>query len=131
MKKWLLLITLLFSLLIVTIVILANLDQFPQPIKYLYDFPGGDKVGHFALFGLLNFLLNLSALALYPERNSTRLVLTISLLLAILIGLEEWSQTLFPARTMFAIDLLASYTGVTVFAFLAWYLKHLKRNREI
>jgi len=52
MKKWLLLITLLFSLLLVVIVILANLDQFPQPIKYLYDFPGGDKVGHFALFGL-------------------------------------------------------------------------------
>ena len=131
MKKWLLLTTLLFSLLIVTIVILANLDRFPQPIKYLYDFPGGDKVGHFALFGLLSFLLNLSALALYPKRNSTRLVLTVSLFLAIVIGLEEWSQSLFPARTMSAIDLLASYTGVTVFAFLAWRLNHRQRSREM
>lgn len=131
MKKWLLLTTLFFSLLIVTIVILANLDQFPQPIKYLYDFPGGDKVGHFALFGLLSFLLNLSALTLHPERNSTRLVLTVSLLLTIVIGLEEWSQALFPARTMSAIDLLASYTGVTVFAFLSWYLNHRQRIREI
>ena len=131
MKKWLLLTTLLFSLLIVTVVILANLDQFPQPIKYLYDFPGGDKVGHFALFGLLSFLLNLSALAFYPKWNSARLVLTVSLLLAIVIGLEEWSQSLFPARTMSAIDLLASYTGVTVFACLAWYLNHRHRSREI
>ena len=123
MKKWLLLTTLLFSLLIVTIVILANLDQFPQPIKYLYDFPGGDKVGHFALFGLLSFLLNLSALAFYPKRNSTRLVLTVSLLLAIVIGLEEWSQSLFPSRTMSLIDLGASYMGVLVFALLAYWTR--------
>jgi len=131
MKKWLLLITLLFSLLLVVIVILANLDQFPQPIKYLYDFPGGDKVGHFVLFGILSFLLNRSAMTFCPKWNSTRLVLTVSLLLAIVIGLEEWSQSLFPARTMSAIDLLASYTGVTVFAFLAWYLNRRQRIREI
>ena len=123
MKKWLLLITLLFSLLIVAIVVLADLDQFPQSIKCLYDFPGGDKVGHFALFGLLSFLLNRSALALYPKQNSTRLVLTVSLLLAIVVGLEEWSQSLFTARTMSLIDLLASYTGVWMFALLAYRTK--------
>ncbi|MGD8405275.1 MAG: VanZ family protein [Anaerolineales bacterium] len=129
MNRWLLPATLLFALFIVAIVIAANLDAFPQPLKYLYNFPGGDKVGHFSLFGILSFLLNRSALVLYQKRDSTRLVLTVSLFLAILIGLEEWSQALFPARTMSASDLLASYVGVIVFAFLAWYFNNRQRSR--
>ena len=123
MKKWLLLATLLFALFIVAIVVVANLDKFPKPLKYLYDFPGGDKVGHFSLFGILSFLLNRSALTLYPKRNPVRLTLTVSLLLSIVIGLEEWSQSLFPARTMSATDLIASYAGVAVFAFLAYRIR--------
>ena len=119
MKKWLLLATFLFSLLIVAIVIVANMDQFPSPIKRIYDFPGGDKVGHFGLFGILCFLLNRSALILFPNRNPPRLILIVSLLLSILIGLEEWSQSLFPARTMSFTDLIASCAGVAVFAVLA------------
>ena len=120
MKKLLLIATAIFSLLIVTIVIGANMDQFPDWLKRLYDFPGGDKVGHFILFGILGFLLDRSALLLFPERNPARLVLTVSLLLSILIGLEEWSQSLFPARTMSCTDLIASYAGVAVFALLAY-----------
>ena len=120
MKKWLLLATILFSLFIIALVIGADADQFPQPLKYLYDFPGGDKAGHFILFGVLSFLLNSSALVLFLKRNPARLVLTISLLLSILIGLEEWSQSLFPSRTMSLYDLFASYAGVCVFALLAY-----------
>jgi len=120
MKKWLLLATLLFGLFIVAIVVAANMDRFPQTLKYFYNFPGGDKVGHFGLFGLLGFLLNRSALVLFPRRNPARLILTVSLLLSIAIGLEEWSQSLFPARTMSLSDLIASYIGVAVFAILAY-----------
>jgi VanZ family protein len=124
MKRWLLLGTLLFFLLIVAIIIAADADQFPDFIKRLYQFPGGDKAGHFILFGILSFLLNESALTLLPKPNPARLTLAISLLLAILIGLEEWSQALFPARTMSLTDLLASYTGVTLFALLAYWTGH-------
>jgi len=120
MKKWLFITTLLFSLFIVGIVIAANTDQFPGWLKRLYDFPGGDKTGHFILFGILGFLLDRSALVLFPKQNPARLILTVSLLLSILIGLEEWSQSLFPARTMSATDLIASYAGVAVFAALAY-----------
>ena len=123
MKKWLLLSTLLFSLFIVAIVIGADAGQFPQPLRYFYDFPGGDQVGHFVLFGILSFLLNISALILFSKPTTTRLVLTVSLLLSILIGLEEWSQALFPTRTLSLTDLLASYAGVALFAFLAYRAK--------
>lgn len=124
MKKWLLLGTLLFFLLIIVIIITADADQFPEFIKWLYQFPGGDKVGHFILFGILSFFVNESALTLFPKPDPARLVLTVSLLLAILIGLEEWSQALFPARTMSLTDLLASYSGVTLFALLAYWSGH-------
>jgi VanZ family protein len=123
MKKWLLLITLLFASLIVVIVIGADTDHFPSLLKPLYDFPGGDKAGHFILFGLLSFLLNKSALILFPKRKPARLILTVSLLLAIVIGLEEWSQSLFPSRTRSLIDLSASYAGVLVFALLAYWTR--------
>ena len=118
MKKWLYLGTLLFSLFIVGTIVSANAGRFPRPLEYLYDFPGGDKAGHFILFGILSFLLNRSAVEHFAKKVPARIVLTVSLLLAILIGLEEWSQSLFPSRTMSLTDLFASYAGVTVFALL-------------
>ena len=112
--------TAVFSLLIISIVVAANADTLPLPLEQLAAFPGGDKLGHFFLFGLLSFLLNKSALVSFPKRNAARLILTVSLFLAILIGLEEWSQSLFPARTMSLNDLMASYAGVIMFAWLAY-----------
>ena len=123
MNKWLLVITLLFSLLIVAIVIGADADRLPGPVDYLYHFPGGDKVGHFTLFGILSYLLNRSSLVLFPKWDARRTILTTSLLLAVLIGLEEWSQSLFPTRSMSLADLLASYAGVCTAAILAYRAK--------
>ena len=122
-KKWLIFATALVALFILAIVIGANTNQLPDSLEMLYRLPRGDKFGHLILFGILSFLLNKSALALFPKRDSARLVLTVSLLLAILIGLEEWSQSLFPSRTMSLTDLLASYVGVVVFALLAYRSK--------
>ena len=120
MKKRLLSTTALFSLLIVIIVMSADAGILPRPLGKLYAYPGGDKAGHFLLFGILSFLLNKSALTLFPRRSPARVFLTVSLLLVILIGLEEWSQSLFPSRTMSLSDLLASYAGVSLFALLAY-----------
>ena len=123
MKKWLFVATALFALLILALVIGANTGQLPHFIYRIYRFPRGDKFGHLILFGILSFLLNKSALALFPKQNSARLVLTVSLLLSILIGLEEWSQSLFPNRLMSTKDLIASYMGVFPFALLAYWTR--------
>ena len=117
MLKW---ITILFTLFIIAVIISADTGTLPFLVGWLYNFQNGDKLGHFILYGILAFLLNKSALVLLPKRNPLRLVLAVSLLLAILIGLEEWSQSLFPARTMSFVDLAASYAGVALFAFLAF-----------
>jgi len=123
MKKWVFASTLIFLLFIIAIVIGADTDRLPRLIDLLYHFPGGDKVGHFILFGILCFLLNRSAQMLFPKGNNLHINLTTSLLLSIVIGLEEWSQSLFPSRTMSIADLMASYAGVFIFALLAYRKK--------
>jgi polysaccharide biosynthesis protein VpsQ len=116
--KWL---AILFSLFIVTVIVLAD-EGLLGPLRGLYDFPYGDKVGHFILYGLLALILNLYFLS-RPHLNSKRLVFTVSLVLALLIGLEEWSQSRFPNRTMDIVDLLFGYAGVGIFAFIAYRMK--------
>jgi VanZ family protein len=123
MTKWL---AFAFSIFIIVVIVLADMGALPGLIRGLYDFPHGDKLGHFILYGILSLLLNL-AFTLRPGVNLPRTILTVSLILALLIGLEEWSQSLFGSRTMDIVDLLASYAGVTVAALAAW----LVRNRPL
>ena len=86
-------------------------------------------MGHFLLMGLLSYVLNRTALlarqsAPQRERNDrdlnlARLVLTVSLILAFFVTLEELSQQFFPKRTFSLSDLAASYAGIVFFAWLA------------
>ncbi len=117
--KWL---AFAFVAFILAVIVGADMGILPGAIHRLYDFPNGDKVGHFVLFGLLSLILNLTFLA-RPRADSRRLTLTVSLVLFLLVGLEEWSQSLFALRTVDIIDLLASYTGIAAFAWLAWRLQ--------
>ena len=45
------------------------------------------------------------------------------LVLALLIGLEEWSQQYFSSRTFDLVDLTFSYLGVAFFSWVAVQLK--------
>ena len=113
---------------IVVFIVLADLGLL-GPLGWIYAFPYGDKVGHFALFGLLSLFANLAAFEKWPRLDRTALALRVSLLLAVLIGLEESSQKLFPLRTFSLRDLAAGYLGVALFALLALYIAH-RRHRQ-
>ena len=106
---------------IILIIILADTRHLGY-VGLLYDFPNGDKVGHFVLFGLLSFVVNLSVFEARPAGDKKRLAVITSLLLALFIGIEEYSQRFFPARTADIFDFLASCAGVTFFAWLAYRL---------
>lgn len=122
LMKWL---ALAFVVFIMAVIVGTDMGVLPQTIRSLYDFPNGDKVGHFVLFGLLSLILNLTFLS-RPHADSRRLILTVSLILSALIGLEEWSQSLFPSRTMDIFDLLASYAGIWL---AAWGIyKRVRRD---
>lgn len=127
--------TALFALFILAIVILADMDRLDF-LAAIYDFPFGDKAGHFILFGILAFLIVLTLLRSrsFPDPSTLRqaqdnaslrtspkgIAVVAALILALAIGLEEWSQNFFPGRTSSWMDLLFSYAGVTLGAWLAY-----------
>ena len=122
--KWL---TILFILLLLAIVVAADRGIMPAFVAVLYDFPGGDKVGHFVLMGLLSLLVNLSVLS-GPGRRTLRRAVVASLVVAGVVTLEEISQKLFPGRTSSWADLVSSLAGIGVFGALAWFFAERKKG---
>jgi polysaccharide biosynthesis protein VpsQ len=113
--KWL---TILFSLFIVLIIILADQNKLGF-LKVIDQIPFGDKVGHFVLYGTLALLLDLTFIRSLPRRSPRLVAVSIGLILAVLIGAEEFSQRYFPSRTPDLVDLTFSYLGLIFFSWLA------------
>jgi len=121
-------IAVVFFVFVIAVIVLADHGSLPHSVRALYDFPNGDKVGHFFLFGVLTFFLTRAFLSSFPSKPRGWVALSIGLILALFIALEEWSQQLFPTRTFDLLDLLASYAGIVAFALLAVYWgKQIKR----
>lgn len=116
MMKWL---AILFSLLILLIIVLADMGSLPQFLQVWNDFPYGDKAGHFILYGILTLLVDLALFRSLPKRSLKWVAITSGLILSLLIGLEEFSQQFFANRTFSLNDLAASYLGVILFSWLA------------
>jgi len=114
--KW---ITMLFSLFIILLILWANTGTMPRVLEVVYDFPSGDKAGHFILFGTLSFLVNKTALSSL-KKSHAKVILTVSFVLLLLVGFEEWTQQFLPNRTASWVDLAFSYTGIMLGAWLAW-----------
>lgn len=119
--KWLgVFVVLITVLMVITIVILANADILPSEIKTLYDFPGGDKVGHVLLMGILGLFVNLAVVSTLEGRPIRKIVVT-TVILGLAITLEETLQLFFSTRTFSLLDLFANYFGLAVSAVLvAW-----------
>jgi VanZ family protein len=124
----------IFGVIIVIIVVLADTRKLGF-IGAVYDFPYGDKVGHFLLFGLFSLVVNLSMFEtktaaaastdIAPEYKRTA-ILT-SLIIAGSAGLEEVSQLWFPSRTASIYDLMASCLGIGFFTWL--FLSLIKKEQ--
>lgn len=117
--KWL---TFFFTLFIILIIVLADLGKLGI-LRVLNQIPYGDKAGHFILYGILTLLLDLTFIRALPARSPRLLVVSIGLILAVLIGAEEFSQQYFPNRTFDLVDLTFSYLGVSFFSWLALSIK--------
>lgn len=113
----------LFTIFIIVVIVLADRDAIPPFIKSLYDFKNGDKLGHFMLYGLLNFFVTLAIIRALPNRTSSRVALSVGLILALIVAAEEFSQQFFSARTFDLIDLAASFVGLLVGGWTAWQIK--------
>src|SRR6185503_6015943 len=118
--KW---ITILFALFIVLIIVLADNGRLGI-LKVVNQIPYGDKAGHFIWYGILTLLIDLTLFHSFPFQSPRRVTVISGLMLALLIGIEEFSQQFFASRTVSFQDLFAGYLGVIFFSWLA-----LKRNK--
>lgn len=112
----------LFALFILLIIILADMDGL-ESLRILNRIPYGDKAGHFILYGVLTLLIDLALLHSLPVSSRRLLILRVAFVLALLIGLEEFSQQYFPSRSFDLVDLAFSYLGVIVFSWVAFRIK--------
>lgn len=121
-------IAIIFTVFIVGIIILADKGALPRFIRVIYDFPNGDKLGHFILYGMLNFFITFAFISALPSKPRGWVTLSVGLTLALLIAAEEYSQKYFSSRTFDLVDLLASYLGLIVGGWLTLRLKtdHIK-----
>ena len=110
-------IALLFLLFIILIVIGADNGSLSSYLRGIYDFPGGDKLGHFVLYGILAWLLALAfPRPLWPVQFRIPLVIVVLLGLA---TLEEFSQQFFSTRTFDLFDLTCTCLGIVAGTWLA------------
>ena len=66
-------------LIVLLIVILADSGNLPKIVSDLYDFPYGDKIGHFLLMGFLNYALVRIFLVSHAGLKPARVIWTVSL----------------------------------------------------
>ena len=120
--------TVLYFGLIIFIIYLAdqnsiNTDNLSAIIPYF------DKVGHFVLMGMAAFLLNLS-LRCKQIRWQQRDFLLGSLIVAVLVTLEEGSQLFLAHRSFDLFDLSADFLGIYLFGQLALWLYTKRKSSQ-
>src|SRR5215211_3996967 len=113
--KWL---TALYFLILGVIVFLADQKKYQPLFRRVRELPYGDKLGHLILMGLFSFLLNM-ALQCRTLRLWKVELLKGSLIVALIVTLEEFSQLFVRYRTFDLGDLLFDYIGIFSFGLLA------------
>lgn len=102
-----------FGLFIIAIVVIANRGEGVSWWSFIHRIPYADKISHIGLFGTLSFLCNL-ALPSFRLRFLPRCITPITLILLILISLEEISQAFIPTRHCDLFDWLADLAGLAI-----------------
>lgn len=103
------------------IVFLADQKQYQPLFRFIRKTPYGDKLGHFVLMGLFSFIVNL-ALRCKKVRWWKLNLLAGSLIVALLVTLEEFSQLFIKHRTFDLKDLAFDYAGIFLFGQLAYWI---------
>ncbi|BAP55674.1 hypothetical protein THII_1377 [Thioploca ingrica] len=121
-------ITIGYIIFILMIIVLADQGDYIAILKDWVDMiPYGDKGGHLILMGLLSLTVNLSfKCTLWTVNQHT--FLKGSVIVAVLVTLEEISQLFFSYRTFDWEDLLFDYLGIWAFGQLAWYLNQANHS---
>jgi polysaccharide biosynthesis protein VpsQ len=124
--KWL---AILYTLFLALLVFLVDQKQYQFLFRIVRRTPYGDKAGHFLLMGLFSLLVNL-ALSCRKIKVGTLYLLLGSIIVALVVTLEEFSQIYVRYRSFDPVDLLFDYAGILLFGLLANYLTRLRLERQ-
>ena len=117
-----------FVLFLVVLIVLADSGHGQRIFALAGRIPAGDKLGHFFLFGLLSFLVNLNWRTERMRLLGLR-VLQGSAAIMVLVTIEECSQVLFRSRTFDLLDLASDALGICLFGWLAAVWLERKRRQ--
>ena len=120
--KWL---AIVYALFLAFLVFLAGQRRYQFLFRAVRQTPYGDKVGHFLLMGLFSLLVNL-ALSCRKIRMGRLSALVGSVIVALVVTVEEFSQIFVRYRRFDPADLLFDYAGIFLFGILA---SHLTKSR--
>jgi len=109
----------IYGLFLVVIIVMADTSWGVQVWSWIHDLPGGDKLGHFLLFGTLSFLVNLSVAQSKRFRRFRWRHLWATLAVCLAVLLEECSQLFLASRNFDGLDILADLAGIFLFAGVA------------
>lgn len=116
------LVTVLYVCALAVIVFLADGPRGRTLFAGVRALPFGDKLGHFLLMGMLSLLVNLCLSCRRVKVGGVRL-LAGSLVVMLLVTVEEFSQLYVASRSFDLIDLLCDGLGILLFGRLACWLK--------
>jgi polysaccharide biosynthesis protein VpsQ len=107
------------------IIFLADRKGTSYLLNFVGNIPFGDKIGHFCLMGGFSFLLNLVLDARTINLWKINYLLG-SLIVLIVVTLEECSQIFIRGRTFDLGDLFFDYLGILLFGELARFILRRK-----
>ena len=110
----------------IVIVVIADRGQGNQWWAFINGIPNGDKLGHVVLIGTLSLLCNL-AIRARPRGKLARWITLPTLILLVLLSLEELAQAFIPTRTCDFFDWLADLAGLALGQVAAAGLERLCR----
>jgi len=110
-----------YVLILAVIVFLADRKSSQFLFRPIRNLPYGDKAGHFILMGLFSLILN-TALSCRTIKLWKLNLLMGSLIVALVVTLEEFSQLFVRYRSFDPIDLFFDYAGIFLFGQLAYWM---------
>jgi VanZ family protein len=124
--KWL---AIVYTLFLALLVFMADQQQYQFVFRVVRRTPYADKVGHFVLMGLFSLLVNLTLSCRKIKIGGLYLLLG-SVIVALVVTLEEFSQIFVRYRSFDLIDLASDYVGIFLFGLLASYLTKLRMTKQ-
>jgi hypothetical protein len=102
-----------FIVCLITIIVIADRGEGARWWAFLDGIPYGDKFGHLVLIGTLSLLCNLAI----PTQSCAwlpRFITLTTLVLLVLLSLEELAQAFIPTRNCDFFDWLADLAGLVL-----------------